>query len=79
MTIIIISNLFYGQVLSVYNECEPCECLAQGKAGVEQIRSIVVFGLGWHTRCQVQVAHSYRDHTVVEENKSLAFFLSLFL
>ena len=63
-------------LLAVYDECEQCECLAQGKAGVERIRSIIVFGLGWHTRRQVQVAHSY--HTVAEDYKSLAVFLSLF-
>ena len=76
LTIIIVSYLFYGQILPVYDEGEQCESLAQGKAGVEQFSSIVVFGLGWHTRCQVQVAHSY--HTVAEDHKSLAVFLFLF-
>ncbi len=75
-TMAFVSNLFNGQVLAVYDECEQCECLAQGKARVEQFRSIFVFGLGWHTRCQVQVAHSY--HTVAKDNKSLAVGFSLF-
>ena len=48
-----VSNLFNGQVFAVYDKSEQCECFAQGKAGVEQFRSIFVFGLGWHTRCQV--------------------------
>ena len=71
-----VSNLFNGQVLAVYYECEQCECLAQGKAGVVQSRSVFVFGLGWHTRCQVQVAHSY--HTVAKDHKSLVVCFSPF-
>ena len=61
---VFISNLFNGQVLAMYDQSEQCECLAQGKAGVEQFRSIFIFGLGWHTRCQFQVAHRY--HTVAK-------------
>ncbi len=34
-----VSNLFNGQVLAVDDECEQCECLAQGKSGVEQFIS----------------------------------------
>ncbi len=59
-----VSNLFNGQVLAVYDECEQCECLAQGKAGVEQFRSIIVFDLGRHTRCQVQVAKILHECTI---------------
>ena len=69
MTIVVVSNLFNGQVLAVHNQCHQCERLAQGKAGVEQFRSIFVSGLSWHTRCQFQVAHCY--HTVAKQNKSL--------
>ena len=38
-----VSNLINGQALAVYDECQQCECFAQGKAGVEQFRSIFVF------------------------------------
>ena len=71
-----VSNLFNGQVLAVYYECEQCECLAQGKTAVVQLRSVFVSGLGWHTRCQAQVAHRY--HTVAKDHKSLAVRFPLF-
>ena len=71
-----VSNLFNWQVLAVYYECEQCECLAQGKAGIVQFRSVLVSGLGWHTRCQVQVTHSY--HTIAKDHKSLVVCFSLF-
>ena len=52
VTMRVVSNLLNQHVLAVYDECEQGECLAQGKAGVEQFRSIVVSGLSGHTRCQ---------------------------
>ena len=45
-----IPNLFNGQVLAVDDECEQCECLAQGKSGVEQFISTIFFDLGRGTR-----------------------------
>ncbi len=39
-----VSNLFNGQVLAVDDECEQCECLAQGKSGVEQFISLILVG-----------------------------------
>ncbi len=71
-----VSNLFNGQVLAVDAECEQCECLAQGKSGVKQFISTIIFDLGRHTRCQVQVAHRYCS--VAKDNKSLAVGFSLF-
>jgi hypothetical protein len=62
-----VSNLFNGQVLAVDDECEQCECLAQGKSGVEQFIRTIVFDLGLHTRCEVQVGHRYCS--VAKDNK----------
>ena len=70
-----IPNLFNGQVLAVDDECEQCECLAQGKSGVEQFICTIVFDLGRDTRCQLQVAHRYCS--VAKDNKSLAVDFSL--
>ncbi len=41
-----VSNLFNGQVLAMDDECEQCECLTQGKSGVEQFISTIFFDLG---------------------------------
>ena len=46
------------------------ECLAQGKADVEQFWSIVVSGLGRNARGQIQIVHS--DDTVAKAYKSLS-------
>jgi hypothetical protein len=40
-----VSNLFNGHVIALDDECEQCEYLAQGKSGVEQFISAIVFDL----------------------------------